>query len=49
MSDAFRCHECGAPLADGEETWLRPEDDAPDADGGEPYCPGCAAPLGLAA
>lgn len=49
MSDAFRCHECGGPLAEGEEAWLRPEDGAPDSDAGEPYCPGCAAPLGLAA
>lgn len=44
----FPCHECGHPIPDGAEIWL-------DADGrvdeatGEPFCPGCATPLGIAA
>jgi hypothetical protein len=44
----FPCHECGHPVPEGAEIWL-------DADGrvdeasGEPFCPGCAAPLGIAA
>ncbi|HMN98864.1 MAG TPA: hypothetical protein PKD59_05575 [Miltoncostaeaceae bacterium] len=42
------CHDCGHPVPEGAEIWLD-ADGAPDEAGGEPYCPGCAAPLGIAA
>jgi hypothetical protein len=42
------CPDCGAPLDAGEELWRAPEDGTPDEDG-EPYCPGCACPVGIAA
>lgn len=45
----FRCHECGAPIDAGEEIWQAPHDGLPDEAAGEPYCAGCAAPLGIAA
>ena len=44
-----RCHECGEPIREGAETWLAPHDMLPDEGSGEPFCPGCAAPLGIAA
>jgi hypothetical protein len=45
----FACHDCGAPLEPGEELWRAAEDGTPDEADGEPYCPGCARPLGIAA
>ena len=44
----FPCHDCGHPIPDGAEIWLD-ADGAPDEAAGEPFCPGCAAPLGIAA
>jgi hypothetical protein len=46
--ESFACHDCGVPLEPDEELWRAPEDGSPD-DGGEPYCPACATPLGIAA
>jgi hypothetical protein len=43
------CHECGGPIPEGLEAWRDPDDGRPDESGGEPYCPGCASPLGIAA
>jgi hypothetical protein len=43
------CHECAQTLTEGGEIWLSPETGRPDEDGGEPYCPGCACPMGIAA
>jgi hypothetical protein len=43
------CHDCRAPLPEGLELWRAPDDGRPDEDSGEPYCPECAAPLGIAA
>lgn len=45
---AFICHDCGEEITDGAELWLAHDGRADDADG-EPYHPGCATPLGLAA
>lgn len=45
----LRCHECGAPLAEGDEIWLEPGTGRPDEASGEPFCPGCAHPIGIAA
>jgi hypothetical protein len=42
------CHDCGEPLAEGAEVWLG-SDGLPDEGAGEPYCAGCATPLGIAA
>jgi hypothetical protein len=42
------CHDCGHPILEGTEIWLD-ADGAPDEGSGEPFCPGCAAPLGIAA
>jgi hypothetical protein len=42
------CHDCGHPIPEGTEIWLD-ADGAPDEGSGEPFCPGCAAPLGIAA
>ena len=42
------CHDCGHPIPEGTEIWLD-ADGAPDEASGEPFCPGCAAPLGIAA
>lgn len=44
----FTCHDCGEEIPDGSELWVAHDGHLDDADG-EPYCPGCAAPLGLAA
>jgi hypothetical protein len=46
---SISCHDCGAQIPDGLELWRAPEDGHPDEDSGEPYCPECAAPLGIAA
>ncbi len=46
--DTFPCHECRAPVAEHAVAWLAP-DGLPDEAGGEPYCPGCAHPLPIAA
>ena len=43
------CHECGEPLGEGAEIWLEPGTGLPDETSGEPYCPGCADPIGIAA
>ncbi|MGD9696889.1 MAG: hypothetical protein AB7V42_14655 [Thermoleophilia bacterium] len=43
------CHECRAPIPDDAEVWLSPELGVPDEDDGEPYCPACAIPPGIAA
>lgn len=43
------CHECRSPLPEGLALWRAPDDGRPDEDSGEPYCPDCAAPLGIAA
>lgn len=43
------CHECGEALPEDSEIWLAPETGRPDEAGGEPYCAGCASPLGIAA
>lgn len=47
--DSHPCHECGRPIEEGAVLWLAPADGRPDEAAGEPYCPGCAAPLPLAA
>jgi hypothetical protein len=44
-----QCHDCGLPLPEGSEIWLSPETGRPDEDAGEPYCAGCASPIGIAA
>ena len=46
---SIACHDCGAQIPDGLELWRAPHDGHPDEDSGEPYCPECAAPLGIAA
>ena len=43
------CHDCGQALAEGSEIWLSPETGHPDESSGEPYCPDCASPIGIAA
>lgn len=43
------CHDCGHALPEGSEIWLSPETGDPDEASGEPYCPDCAAPVGIAA
>lgn len=43
------CHECGEAIPDGAEVWRAPESGLPDETGGEPFCPSCAHPLGIAA
>ena len=43
------CHECGHALPEGSEIWLSPETGLPDEASGEPYCPDCASPVGIAA
>ena len=45
----FTCHDCREPIREGAEVWLAPHDLLPDESAGEPYCAGCAAPLGIAA
>lgn len=47
--DTFPCHECGAPVDDATITWRTGDDHRVDEAAGEPYCPGCAGPLPLAA
>lgn len=47
--DTFACHDCREPVPDDLVAWLSPSDRRPDEDAGEPFCPGCAAPLPLAA
>lgn len=42
------CHDCRGPITDGAEVWLG-ADGLPDEATGEPYCPDCATPLGIAA
>jgi hypothetical protein len=37
------------PLPEGSEVWLSPETGHPDEVAGEPYCAGCASPIGIAA
>ena len=37
-----------AAIPEGAEVWLSAEG-SPDEAAGEPFCPGCAAPLGIAA
>lgn len=44
----FPCHGCGQAIPDGDEAWLAP-DGSPDEVTGDPWCPGCATPLGIAA
>ena len=46
--EPFACHDCSMALEPGLELWRAPEDGSPDDDG-EPYCAGCAHPLGIAA
>lgn len=48
MND-LTCHECGEPMAEATEIWLAPETGRPDETAGEPYCAGCASPMGIAA
>ena len=43
------CHDCGEPLAEGTEVWREPATGRPDEATGEPYCPACADPIGIAA
>lgn len=47
--ESFPCHECGHPVPEDAIAWLAPADGRPDESGGEPYCPGCATPVPLAA
>ena len=47
--DTFPCHECGQPVAEDVVVWLTAADGSPDERSGEPFCPGCAAPLPIAA
>jgi hypothetical protein len=47
--DTFTCHECGRPVEEDVIAWLAPIDRFPDEAGGEPFCPGCAPPLPIAA
>ena len=45
----IRCHDCGELVPEGVEVWLTPETRRPDEGAGEPYCPACAGPVGIAA
>jgi hypothetical protein len=45
--DHTACHGCGSACPDAVVELLDPATGVPDADWGEPFCPGCAPP-GLA-
>jgi hypothetical protein len=47
--ETFDCHECRQAVDEGVVVWLAAFDGRPDETGGEPFCPGCAAPAPLAA
>ncbi len=45
----FTCHLCDEEIPEGGELWLAPADGRADEEDGEPHCPECAGPVGLAA
>lgn len=47
--DTFPCHQCGEPVDESDVIWRTAADGRPDERAGEPFCPGCAAPLPIAA